>query len=283
VLEGDKYVMGTAVTLTTFQLAQVIGFAAGGAITGFLGTGRALVIDAATFAGSAIIVRLWVRRRPAMVTEPAREGRSATSTGSGLLVTFRMVFGNTILRTSMLFGWLSAFYNAPEGVMTPLAHSLGHGATAVGVLLAAQATGEMVGAIVFSRFVVPASRLRMMGPLAVGTCMVLVLFFVRPGLTVSLMLLVASGLCASYQLAANAAFVGAVRPERRSQAFGLAQGGMSLGQGTVMIAAGALAQALNPASVIAICGCAGAVVAVVLAVGWANSRRRESVLPGTRY
>jgi predicted MFS family arabinose efflux permease len=283
VLEGDKYVMGTAVTLTTFQLAQVIGFAAGGAITGFLGTGQALMIDAATFAGSAIIVRLWVRRRPAMITEPAREGRSATSTGSGLLVTFRMVFGNTVLRTSMLFGWLSAFYNAPEGVMTPLAHSLGRGATAVGVLLAAQAAGEMVGAVAFSRFVAPAPRLRMMGPLAVGTCVILVLFFVGPGLIVSLMLLVASGLCASYQLAANAAFVGAAPRERRSQAFGLAQGGMSLGQGTVMIAAGALAQALSPAVVIAICGCAGTVVAVSLAIGWSNSRRREAGLPSTRY
>ena len=38
VLEGEKYVMGTAVTLTTYQFAQVLGFAAGGAVTGFFGT-----------------------------------------------------------------------------------------------------------------------------------------------------------------------------------------------------------------------------------------------------
>lgn len=294
VLEGDKYVMGTAVTLTTVQLAQVIGFAAGGAITGSLGTGRALVIDAATFAGSALIVRLWVRRRsapatpaPAAPAAPAVErgvaGSTAISAGSGLLAGVRLVFGNTMLRTSMLFGWLAAFYNAPEGVMTPLAHNLGRGATVVGMLLAAQATGEMVGAIGFSRFVAPASRLRMMGPLAVVTCVILALFFFRPGLSVSLVLLVASGLFASYQLAANAAFVSAAPPERRSQAFGLAQGGMSLGQGTVMIAAGALAQALSPAVVIAICGCAGSCVAVVLSVGWARSRRRDIRLVGTRY
>lgn len=291
VLEGDKYVMGTAVTLTTVQLAQVIGFAAGGAITGSLGTGRALVIDAATFAGSALIIRLWVRRRPAPATPaPAAPavahgaaGSTTISAGSGLLAGVRLVFGNTMLRTSMLFGWLAAFYNAPEGVMTPLAHSLGRGATVVGVLLAAQATGEMVGAIAFSRFVAPASRLRMMGPLAVVTCVILVLFFFRPGLSVSLVLLVASGLFASYQLAANAAFVSAAPPERRSQAFGLAQGGMSLGQGMVMIAAGALAQALSPAVVIAICGCAGSCVAVVLSIGWARSRRRDIRLLGTRY
>ena len=50
VLEGEKYVMGTAVTLTTYQFAQVLGFAAGGAVTGFFGTRWSLIIDAATFA-----------------------------------------------------------------------------------------------------------------------------------------------------------------------------------------------------------------------------------------
>ncbi len=279
VLEGDKYLMGTAVTLTTFQFAQVIGFVAGGAITGLLGTGRALVIDAVTFAASALIVRLWVHRRPAA----ARPAEMTGATRGGWLTGVRLVFGNTALRTSMLFGWLAAFYNAPEGVATPLARGLGGGAMAVGVLLAAQASGEMIGAIVFSRFVAPASRLRTMGPLAVGASAILVLFVLRPGLIGSLVLLCASGLCAAYQLAANAAFVAATPLERRSQAFGLAQGGMSLGQGTVMIAAGALAQVLSPASAIAICGGAGSVVAVILAVSWSNSRRREAWPPGTRY
>ena len=37
VLTGDKYVMGTAVTLTTYQFAQVLGFAAGGTVVGFFG------------------------------------------------------------------------------------------------------------------------------------------------------------------------------------------------------------------------------------------------------
>ena len=162
----------------------------------------------------------------------------------------------------MLFGWLAAFYNAPEGVVTPLAHALGGGALAVGMILAAQALGETVGVIVFSRFVLPSARLRFMGPLAFATCAVLVLFVWRPGLLFSLLILFASGLCASYQLAANAAFVSAAPHERRSQAFGLAQGGMSLGQGIVMILAGAAADHYSPARVIAVCGAVGAVLAL---------------------
>ena len=281
VLTGDTYVMGTAVTLTTNQFAQVIGFAAGGAITGFLGTGRALVIDAATFAVSAVIVRVWVRHRPApaLMATAARvagtAGEATASRRSGLVGGVRLVFASPILRTSMLFGWLAAFYNAPEGVVSPLARSLGGGATAVGVILAAQALGETIGAIALSRVVRPASRLRLMGPLAVAACGVLLFFLFRPGLIGALLLLGASGLCASYQIAANAAFVSAAPREQRSQAFGLAQGGMSLGQGAIMIMAGAVAEVVSPATVIAICGGLGAFVAVLLAVVWSRSRSGE--------
>ena len=181
----------------------------------------------------------------------------------------------------MLFGWLAAFYNAPEGVVTPLARDLHGGAAAVGVILAAAALGETAGAIVFSRFVAPPTRLRLMGPLAVGPARSSSCSSWQPGLPGSLLILVASGLCASYQIAANAAFVSAAPQEQRSQAFGLAQGGMSLGQGIVMILAGAAADHHSPAWVIAVCGAVGAVVALAIAVSWARdtpAHRRTGIV-----
>jgi len=108
--------------------------------------------------------------------------------------------------------------------------------------------------------------------LAVASSAVLVLFAWRPGLGVSLLILIASGLFAAYQLAANAAFVSATPPQQRSQAFGLAQGGMSLGQGTVLILAGAAAQHYAPARVIAVCGAVGAGLALVITFTWARDR-----------
>jgi MFS family permease len=271
VLHGEKYVMGTAVTLTTYQFAQVLGFAVGGAVTGFFGTGRSLIIDAGTFVASALIVRAWVRWRPAPAV--ADVGHHERSRLAGILGGVRLVFGRPALRTPMLFGWLAAFYNAPEGVVTPLARDLGGGAITVGVILAAEALGETVGAIVLSRFVAPPKRLRLMGPLAVAACAVLVLFFWHPGLAVSLLILFASGLCGSYQIAANAAFVSATPQEQRSQAFGLAQGGISLSQGSVIILAGVAADHYAPALVIAIAGTVGAVVALAIAISWARDRR----------
>jgi MFS family permease len=274
VLEGDKYAMGTAVTLTTYQFAQVIGFAAGGALTGFFGTRQSLLIDAATFAASAFIVQAWVRSRPALPITAA--GHHEPGRPAGVFAGVRLVFTRAGLRTPMLLGWLAAFYNAPEGVVTPLARDLGGGAAVVGVILAVAALGETAGAIVFSRFVAPPARQRIMGPLAVAACAVLALFFWQPGLPGSLLILFASGLAGSYQIAANVAFVSAAPREQRSQAFGLAQGGMSLGQGTVMILAGAAADHYSPAWVIAVSGTVGAAVALAIAVSWAGDHRQPA-------
>jgi predicted MFS family arabinose efflux permease len=264
VLTGNSYVIGTAVTLTTYQFAQVLGFAVGGTVVSLFGARTSLVLDAATFFGSALIVRAWVRPRPA--PSVVADGQRGLSLLASLLAGARLVFTRPALRTPMLFGWLAAFYLAPEGVAAPLAHDLGGGAAGVGVVLAADALGQTIGAIIFSRFVSPSTRLRFMSPLAIAACGLLCLFLWQPGLAISLLILFASGLCGSYQLAANAAFVTAAPPERRSQAFGLAQGGISLGQGAVMILAGAAAQHYAPAQVITVCGAIGVVVALAVAV-----------------
>jgi MFS family permease len=65
ILAGDRYVVGTAITLTTLQFAQVLGFAAAGLVVGAFGVRTSLLVDAATFILSALITRLWVRTRPA--------------------------------------------------------------------------------------------------------------------------------------------------------------------------------------------------------------------------
>jgi MFS family permease len=273
VLSGDTYVVGTAVALTTYQFAQVLGFAVGGAVVAFFGTRTSLIIDAVTFGGAALILRAWIRWRPAPAPSAGNQGTSSRLIG--IFAGARLVVSHAALRTSLLFGLLAAFYNASEGVAAPLAHALGGGAAAVGVILAANSLGQTVGALLFSRFVTPQTRLRLMGPLAFSACAVLVLFFWQPRLSVSLLILAASGLCAAYQLAANAAFVRAAPQEQRSQAFGAAQGAMSLGQGVVMILAGAVAEHHPPELAIAVSGAVGAIVALAVAVSAARESAAE--------
>ena len=269
ILTGDLYVLGTAVTLTTLQFAQVLGFAVGGAVVGFFGVRVSLVIDAATFALSALITFVWVRSWPAA---QAMGDREAEAEAGGLLAGLRLVFTMPALRIPMLLAWLAAFYNIPEGVSAPLAGALGGGAVAVGFILAAPALGATVGAIAFGRFVAPATRVRWMIPLAAAACGVLVLFVFRPPLPIALAVLAVSGLFDCYQLAANASFVAATPARQRSQAFGIAQGGMSLGQGVAMIVAGAAAGRFAPDFVIATSGAVGVVAAIAIALGRPRAR-----------
>jgi hypothetical protein len=280
ILTGERYVVGTAVTLTTNQFAQVAGFVLGGAAVGFLGARTSLLIDAATYAVSALIVRAWVRRRPAPARDPSPSAVAANISGpardGGLRGAVSLVFGKPALRWPMLLGWLAAFYNAPEGVAAPLAASLRGGAAAVGVILAAQVLGESAGMLAFGRMVRPETRLRWTGPLAVAACAVLAFFALSPELGAAVAILASSGAFGAYQLAANAAFVNAVPSARRGQSFGVAQGGMSLGQGTVMIVAGAAAQRFDPVGVIAVVGAVGAGCAILIAAGWNRSRGQWS-------
>jgi len=256
VLGEDRYPLGTAVMMTTYQFAQVAGFAAGGTLAAAASPRAALLADAGTFACSAVLVMLRVRPRAAPDPGPQRAGARG-SVAAGL----RLVLGRRAVRTPLLLGWLSAFYNVPEALAAPLARGAGAGPRAVGLILAAAALGSCAGSLALTRLAGPAARARWTAPLAVGACAVLITAGLRPGLPVMLLILLCSGLCDSYQVGANASFVAAVPDHQRGQAFGLAVAGMNLGQGAVMVAAGAAAQRFGPFAVIAAAGAAGAVAA----------------------
>lgn len=261
ILTADEFVLGQAVSMATYQAGQVIGFAAGGAIVGLFGTRASLLADAVTFVLSALLIRATVLRRPAAAS-PGRRSGGLRELATGA----RLVFGTAALRTPMLFGWLAAFYVVPEGLATPLAAALRGGPVTVGLILAIGAVGSMSGAIVFSRVVPAGLRRRLMGPLAFTSSALLVLLALRPGLILTLVVLLISRMAGCYQTAASAAFVIATPAEWRGQAFGLAQGGMNLGQGAAWIAAGAAARYAAPASVITIAGIIGAVAALSIAL-----------------
>jgi MFS family permease len=270
ILKGDRYVLGTAVAQTTLQVGMVSGFAVGGVVVAYLGVRTALLADAATFVASGLLVRFGVRHRPA-----ARVGARQMSQASDIAAGVRLVFGNSRLRTLMLFGWLVAFYVVPQSLAVPYVTGFRDlpPAVAAGLVFASGPLGTALGATAFGRLVSPARRLNVMGSLAVLACGTLVLCIARPDLPVSLAIFVISGACACYQLAANAAFVADVPNSRRSQAFGLANGGMQVGQGLWFVVAGAAAEAANPAVAIALSGAIGAVLAVMLSVAWYRSDR----------
>lgn len=265
ILPGDRYVLGNAVTLTTMQFAQVTGFATGGVVAGLFGARTSLLADAATFILSACITVTWVHARPT-----ANPGRARLSF-LDVIHSTRLVFSDPRLRSPMLLGWLVAFVDIYEGVAVPLARSLRGGAVAVGMILASGALGTSIGSIAFSRLLRPTERARWMGPLAIAACGVLIFFAFQPSLAFALVILTASGVFCCYQVAASSAFVTAAPSARRSQAYGIAAGGISLAQGAAMVIAGAATRWLPPSVVIALGGALG--VAVGTAILLARPRR----------
>jgi len=274
ILQGERYVLGTAVIQTTFLAGQVLGAVGGGVAVATIGVRPALLIDAATFALSGLLVGLGTRARPAAARPEARQPSPLARMLDGM----RLVFGNPALRTLLLFGWLVAFYTIPEGIAAPYAARLGGGSIATGLVLASTALSTTVATPLFTRFIRPRQRINSMGPLAVLTCGTLVLTALRPGLAASLVIFSLSAAFGVYQLAANTAFVVRVPNERRAQAFGIASMGVIVGQGAAFVAAGAAAEVVPPATVIAIGGGIGTVLALVLTLRW-----RHVSPPGGRH
>jgi MFS family permease len=268
ILAGDRYVMGQAAMTITNRIGRTLGLAGGGIAVAAIGAHAALAADAGTFALSAIVVRLGVRERPVHRAEQHEQH-------DGSVVT--RVFRNPRLRTLMLLGWLVPFYAVPEGVAAPYAHMLHGGSVSTGLILAAGPAGGIVGSVTFSRLVRPDQRQRYMGPLAIAACAILALCFLRPPLIASLVVFAASTVCSCYQFAANAAFVKAVPPSWRGQAFGLANGGINVGQSLWFAAAGAAADVLSPAVVIGLSGLIGAAIALSLTISWRGVPALEPV------
>jgi MFS family permease len=274
ILQGERYVLGTAVIQTTFLAGQVVGAAGGGVAVAFLHVRPSLVIDAGTFALSGLLIGLGTRARPAAAQPETVRLSPLARMRDGL----QLVFGDQALRTLLLLGWLVVFYTIPEGIAAPYAARLGGGSIATGLVLASTAFSTTIATPLFTRFVRPRRRIDWMGPLAVLTCATLVLTALRPGLAVSLVIFSLSAAFGIYQVAANTAFVVRVPNERRAQAFGIANMGVIVGQGAAFVAAGAAAEVVTPAVVIAIGGGIGAVVAFVLTLRW-----RHVSPPGGRH
>jgi MFS family permease len=266
ILGGDRYVLGTAAMQTTNRSGRLIGFAAGGAVVGLIGARPAMGIDAATFVASALLLWAGVQARPAPAGHGGARGKPG---GSGL----RLVFGDPTLRTLVLLGWLVPFYAVPEAMAVPYAAHFHGGAAVAGLILGAGPCGSLIGTILFGRLVDPPARLAWMGPLAVSCCAVLALCAFDPPLALALVIIAAAGALSAYQLATNAAFVTAVPGHRRGQAFGVANGGINVGQGVWFAIAGLAADAIGPARVIAVSGVAGAAAALALALTWQRRRR----------
>src|SRR5205807_215264 len=197
------------------------------------------------------------------------EGKSRQTWLHGISAGFALVSRDSQLRVLVAIACINGFYVVPESIAVPYATQLHGGTAAVGWLLAAIPAGSIVG-LLWLKNLRPDLRLRLMAPLAIVTCAVLIPSGWAPALVVSVVLWALSGLASAHDMVVQGAFVQRVPDASRGQAIGLASAAMQAAQGLGIVLAGLLAQALTPATVVGLAGAVGVVAAVVAA--WAGSQ-----------
>jgi MFS family permease len=271
VLGEEAYPAGQAAMQTVFQLALVVGFVGGGGLVATIGTTGALLVDAGTFAFSALIVSLLLRPRPAAAD---KAGGEVVQRGwlRDVVAGAALVWSDLRLRALVAFACVSGFYVTGEALATPYATGLGGGPFAVGLLFASYAVGVAAGMLTLGRLPKPL-RLRLMPPLAVASCLPLVVCFVNPPLPVVALLFVLSGVGGSYNLVASTTFVLAVPDERRGQAFGLAVTALRVAQGLGVALAGLAAEYAPTHLVLGVIGSLGVLFALLCSLMWRAANR----------
>ncbi|QBI56416.1 MFS transporter [Streptomonospora litoralis] len=269
IVQGERYVAGSAIINLTSQAGTLVGLAAGGWIVASIGANSAVMYNGLTFLVSAAIVYLGVRHRPAV----REDGDGRPSLWRVTREGTRLVFGDPRLRTLGLFAWLAGLYMMPYGLANPLADAAGGGATAAGLIMAGPSMGAVVGGFVLTRLINPVTRMHLLGPLAVAASAPLLVWLADPPLWAMVALLALAGTAASYQFVANAAFVLCVPAEGRGLAFGLVAAGLQAAQGIGIALASLLVEVTSTQVVIVGAGVAGVACAFGLALHWSKISR----------
>jgi len=270
IITGPLYPTAAGLRQATFQAAQVLGFAAGGAAVAVLGARSALAVDAITFAISALVLRVALASRPA----PGGEAAAGSHWWSNMTSGTRLLLADARLRSLLAFACLTVCWIVPEGLAAPYASEAGGGPISVGILLAANPLGNVVGAIAFVRWVPTRLRAPLLGPLAVSCGVPLLVCAARPGVVVTAVLWAVAGLGSAYQVQLSTECVAATDPSTRARVFGAFGAGLLAAQGIGLLVGGAVAQAWSTPAAIALAGALGAALAVWLTV------RRARLLAG---
>jgi hypothetical protein len=273
VLPGDQYVLGRSAMSLLSSGGQILSLGVAGAILAVLPARRLLLAAGLALVLSALIRRRVVRPRPAPApAAPAAPAAAppapAVPTGGVVRATLAgnaRLLRNRRVRDLLLAQWLPlAFVSGAESLVVPYVGSTGHPASAAGPLLAAAPAGMVISNWLVGRFCRPATRERLVLPLALLSSLPWLLFAIRPPLLAAGAAMFASGVGDSYLLGLQQPFLDSVPAELRRRAFGLNVTGVMSGQGLLPWVTGACAAIFGPAATIAVTGGAGIVSALAL-------------------
>jgi predicted MFS family arabinose efflux permease len=269
VLTGDTYVLGRSLLTVSASAAQIAGMALGGLAVAAVGPRRALLVSAFCLIVSAVIVAL---RLPDFSRPPSQEKRSAVAESWSTNVE---LLGDRGIRRLLMVQWLPpAFVVGGQALIVAYCAHRNFTPGVTGAMLAAAPAGMLLGDLVVGRFLRPSLRTRLVAPLIGLLGIPLILLALDPPPTASVVALGFGGIGFSYMLGLQQAFLDAVPPANRGQAFGLLSTGLMTLQGLGPLAFGVIGQLAGIGPAMSIAGLAALCSAVVWAMA---SRRRDAI------
>jgi MFS family permease len=256
IVPEEAFRTANALLTTSRQGCTAAGFLLGGLLCAVLSPEGALAVDAATFAGSAVLLRCRLQEhRPSR--EP--EGGVAHETAAG----FQLVLGSPRLRILLGYATLNTLaLVGAEGLAVPTADALGGGGPTAGLLIATLPAGFMIGTVFVLR--IPEHRRdRLLAPLTALVCAPLLLSPMVDSTATLTVLWTLAGVASASAVISNASFVLATPPHARGRAFGVALTVMLGAQGLAVLVLGWLAEVVDPRTAVSL-GSAAVLALVVL-------------------
>jgi MFS family permease len=272
ILPDERFSVGNALVASTRQAVQVGGFVVGGAVIAASSAELALVIDAVTYAASALLILAFVRHRPL----PWGPGNPPPRLFAGTLEGVRFVTRTPGMpQLFVLLALGPGMIVVAEGLAVPFAHQLGGHAQLAGIIMATAPIGNVIGFAIAGRLSLERQR-KLVYPLAAAGGITVALAGLAGALTGSAVLvvpvLIVSGATLAYLNAIQAEIAGVVPREARGRVFGLGNAVMMLAQGLAVAAAGALAEWDSISRVLVVVGLLG-----LVAVGAVAAARKRHV------
>ncbi|MFI0164929.1 MFS transporter [Streptomyces sp. NPDC017095] len=257
ILTKDGYLPGRSLFNMMGGLAQIAGFATGGALLAVLSPRACLLLAAALYLTSALVLRFGLTARP-----PRAGGRPSPA------ATWRAnarLWSSRPRRLTYLGLWLpNGMVVGCESLYVPYAPH------AAGTLFACGALGMFAGDVTVGRLLPAAVRARLATPLLLLLAVPYLVFAARPPLAVAVVCVTVASVGFAASLVQQERLMRLTPDGMTGQALGLDSAGRLTLQGVSATAAGTLAQFTSPAA--AMSAMAAASVCVTLALTAAARR-----------
>lgn len=273
ILTGDRYVVGMTLQTTSHQAAQVAGYMSGAGLAA-VNAQVALLLNAATFGLSAVLIMVQVRHRPPALAKKDRT-HLLHETASGL----KLVFTAPLLRGVAIVVFLTALFAVvPEGLAAAWAADLAGDEASTGwvqgAIMISNPVGFILGGLVVGRLLGPKRRQRLVSVFAVAVPASLApALFDLPVVGVLVLCFFCGAATAAVIPATNGLFVQALPNAYRARAFGVMKSGIQVLQGLGVFITGYLADRFALHTVVGAWGLFGVALVGVAIVSWPNAEQ----------